>query len=213
MNTTLLLALLLAAPAPPGLYYEQVTESTLGKTSRGQAVRTRVYALGRRMRLESADVANGPAMVLRLDEARAFRLDPASKTARPIDLERLREQSQLDLSAAGEALGAAGEGSVRTTSRRAQDPCRPRCRGLDRRPGGQPDLYVHLAGRGHDTRRFPRGRRARLGPVLDDAAPPVSETAPGPRQWPGLTVVTTVTKIELRPWARARSIFLRATGS
>ncbi len=208
MTALFLLALLLKAPSPPGLYYEQVTETTLGKAPRGQAVRTRVYSLGRRMRLEWAE--GGPAMVLRLDEARAFRLDPASKTARRIDLERLREQSQLDLSAAGEALGAAGEGAVRTTSLSGTKTIAGRaCRGFRiAAPQASLDLYVADLGPGIGVDSFAdflewSGASLALGPVLDEMRRlpgfPLETRTRARVHGQDLTVVTTVTKIELGP--------------
>jgi hypothetical protein len=106
-----------SGPAPPpGLYYEQTTRTTSEGETRGPAVRTRVYSLGRWMRLESAETPAGTALVLRLDEGRAFRLDPARKTATLVDAFRLRAQSQLDLAVAGEALGASDEASVRSSA-------------------------------------------------------------------------------------------------
>ncbi|HEY6548073.1 MAG TPA: hypothetical protein VI589_09210, partial [Vicinamibacteria bacterium] len=206
----LVLALLLKAPSPPGLYYEQVTESVQGKAPRGQAVRTRVYSLGRRMRLESAEGPAGPAMVLRLDEARAFRLDPASKTARRLDLERLREQSQLDLSAAGEALGAAGEGAVRTTSLPGTRTIAGRvCRGYRiAAPQASLDLYVADLGPGIGIDTFAdflewSGASLALGPVLDEMRRlpgfPLETRTRARVHGQDVTVVTTVTKIELGP--------------
>ncbi len=97
---TLLLVLLLAVPVD--LMFEQTVRS-------GDAtVASRVYRSGRKMRLEPVD--GGSAFVLRLDQGRGFRLDPASKVAVEIDVERLRAATQLDLSVAGDlALDVDGE--------------------------------------------------------------------------------------------------------
>lgn len=57
------------------------------------------------MRLESGE-GEGPAFVLRLDDERAFRLDPASRTALMLDLERLRARAQGDAALAGDLMGA-----------------------------------------------------------------------------------------------------------
>ena len=149
-------------------------------------------------------------MVLRLDEARAFRLDPASKTARRLDLERLREQSQLDLSAAGEALGAAGEGSVRTTSLPGTKTIAGRrCRGFRiAAPEASLDLYVADLGPGVGIDTFAdflewSGASLALGPVLDEMRRlpgfPLETRTRARVHGQDLTVVTTVTKIELGP--------------
>ena len=98
---TLLLALLLAVPVD--VMFEQTVRS-----GDGPPIASRVYRSGRKMRLEPAD--GGSAFVLRLDQGRGFRLDPAGKQAVEIDLERLRAATQLDLSTAGDlALGVDGE--------------------------------------------------------------------------------------------------------
>jgi hypothetical protein len=44
--------------------------------------------------------------VLRLDDARAFRLDPASRTAQVLDVGRLRARAQGDIALAGDLMGA-----------------------------------------------------------------------------------------------------------
>ena len=59
-------------------------------------VRSRVWHAGRRMRLEAGDAPGGPALVLRLDEGRALRLDPEAKVAVEIDPAALRARSHQD---------------------------------------------------------------------------------------------------------------------
>ena len=68
----------LAAPSAPGLYFEQTTIVYQHGEPTGPGVRTRTWHSGRRMRLEAGDTASGPALVLRLDLDRAWRLDPGS---------------------------------------------------------------------------------------------------------------------------------------
>jgi hypothetical protein len=68
------------------------------------------------MRLEAGDAPAGPAFVLRLDTGKAYRLDPEQKVAVVIDVERLRARSQMDLSMAGDLMGGAENGRVRTAA-------------------------------------------------------------------------------------------------
>jgi Domain of unknown function (DUF4412) len=101
-----LLALALAAVEPAGLYFEQTTiVRPAGGAAEGPGVRSRVWHAGRRMRLEAGDTPGGPALVLRLDEGRALRLDPESKVAVEIDPARLRARSHADASLAASLMG------------------------------------------------------------------------------------------------------------
>lgn len=109
-----LLALLAPAGAAGGdVYFEQITVSTVRGAAAGPGVASRVWYAGKRMRMEAGDGPRGPAFILRLDTGRAWRLDPATKTALAIDLDRLRSQAQMDLAMAGDLMGAE-EGSART---------------------------------------------------------------------------------------------------
>jgi hypothetical protein len=110
-----LLAASLAA-APTGLYFEQTT--VLHEEGRAEApgVRSRVWCEGPRMRLEPADGAGGPALILRLDEGRALRLDPESRVATELDATRLRARSQTDASVAAGLMGGPGEEGLRTVA-------------------------------------------------------------------------------------------------
>ena len=162
-----------AAPAPPGVYYEQLTQSVVGSSPRGAAVKTRVYSTGRRMRLESGEAEGGPALVLRLDEDRAFRLDPAAKIARLLDLTRLRAQSQMDVGVAGEALGATEEGAARTTPLAGSKVVAGRtCRGF-KIASAQASLEVYVAQVGVGIEAFTdflewSGAGQSLGSLLDE---------------------------------------------
>lgn len=105
-----LLALTLAVAAPTGLYFEQTTiVRPAGAPAEGPGVRSRVWHSGRRLRLEAGDAAGGPALVLRLDEGRALRLDPESRVAVEIDPARLRARTNGDASLAASLMGAGGE--------------------------------------------------------------------------------------------------------
>src|SRR5512137_950322 len=103
-----LFALLLSAPTgvPEGLYFEQTTVvRSAGADVGGPGVRSRVWHAGRRLRLEAGDAPGGPALVLRLDEGRAFRLDPESRVAVELDASRLRARSHEDASVAASLMG------------------------------------------------------------------------------------------------------------
>jgi hypothetical protein len=91
---------------PEGLYFEQTTVVRSAGVATGPGVRSRVWHAGRRLRLEAGDVPGGPALVLRMDEGRALRLDPEQKLAVEIDAERLRARSHGDASVAASLLGS-----------------------------------------------------------------------------------------------------------
>lgn len=107
-----LFALALSASQPTGLYFEQTTVVRPAGEAGGPGVRSRVWHSGRRLRLEAGDAKGGPALVLRLDEGRAFRLDPEAQVAVEIDAGRLRARSHADASVAATMMG--GEDDLRT---------------------------------------------------------------------------------------------------
>jgi len=117
---TLLTALALTASPPgaeaPQLYFEQTTVTLQGGKPAGPGVLTRVWYAGKKMRLQAGDAPSGPALILRLDRGKAYRLDPREKVSLELDLARLRESSQADLAMAGEIMGAREEGAARTSS-------------------------------------------------------------------------------------------------
>jgi hypothetical protein len=110
-----LLALVLSAPAP-GLYFEQTTALVANDGAPAQGVRSRVWCAGRRMRLEAGGPAGGPALVLRLDEGRALRLDPEAHVATELDAARLRARSASDAAVAAGLMGGLGEERLRTAA-------------------------------------------------------------------------------------------------
>ncbi len=85
--------------------FEQTTEVQAPGSPAGAGVKTRVYYSGRRMRLEAAG-EGGPALILRLDDGRALRLDPARKLAVELDLVRLKARARDDMAMAGDLMGA-----------------------------------------------------------------------------------------------------------
>lgn len=115
------LVLVVAAVLPPTpaaadaeVYYEQSTLVRTGGVAEGPGVVSRVWYAGKRMRLEAADVPGGPALILRLDLGKAWRLDPERKLATEVDAARLRSRSQMDAALAGDLMGGSEEGRVRT---------------------------------------------------------------------------------------------------
>jgi hypothetical protein len=93
------------APAD-GIYFEQTTRLVRKEGEPSAGVHSRVWHGPRRIRLEAGDTAGGPAMIVRFDEGRAFRLDPDARVAIEIDPQQLRARSHQDASVAGTLIGA-----------------------------------------------------------------------------------------------------------
>lgn len=112
----LFLAVLAAtvAAGTEDVYFEQSTVTSIEGKPAGPGVTSRVWCSGRRLRMEAGGAAGGPAFLLLLDEGKAYRLDPAEKVAEEVALERLRSRSHTDVGVAGDLMGGAEEGSVRT---------------------------------------------------------------------------------------------------
>lgn len=148
----LALALLLgplaaAAPAaarPTELYFEQSTIVRTDGIAQGPGVLSRVWYGGKRMRLEAGDAPGGPALLLQLDQGKAWRLDPESKVAIAIDISQLRARSQMDASLAADLMGGAEEGTARTVPLRTPHSIAGHlCRGYRiTAPSMLMDLYV-----------------------------------------------------------------------
>jgi Domain of unknown function (DUF4412) len=117
MLTFALSALLAALPSAgsPDVYFEQTTLVFAGGRPVGPGVVSRVWYAGRRMRMEAGGVEGGPALILRIDQGKAYRVDPSAKTTVLVDLERLRARAQMDLSLAGDLMGGGEDARVRTT--------------------------------------------------------------------------------------------------
>ena len=144
--TGLVLLALLAAPAAPAadVFFEQSTVVLEGGRPAGPGVVSRVWYAGRRMRLEPGNTVDGPALILRIDQGKAYRVDPAARRAVVVDLERLRARAQMDPSLAGDLMGAGEDARVRTTAlRESKTIAGHLCRGF-RISGGSAvlDLYV-----------------------------------------------------------------------
>lgn len=144
-----------AAPTtrPKDVYFEQTVVSSTGGRAAGPGVSSRVWhAAGGRMRLQAGGVEDGAALILRLGEGKAWRLDPERRTAMAIDVERLRERSRMDLGLAGQLMGA--EEAPRVAELPAPKVVAGyRCRGYRLRAGSAViELYV--------TRELPLGMEA-----------------------------------------------------
>lgn len=112
MIQTILIALALAASEPAEFSFDQTTVVIAQGAPAGPGVRSRVYCAGRKVRLEPGGAPGAPALVLRLDLGRAWRLDPEARRAVEVDTERLRARSQADASVAAGLMG--GLEDVRT---------------------------------------------------------------------------------------------------
>jgi hypothetical protein len=154
MSVAAVVTLMLAAgPAPSSVSFEQTTTAHAGGKPVGPGVTARVWYAGTRMRLEPGNAPAGTALLLRLDQGKAWRLEPAQKQAIELDLGRLRDQSQMDVSMAGQLMGLEG-GGVRTEALPATKLIDGfRCKGY-RLTAGSAVLEVYL------TRRIPAGVEA-----------------------------------------------------
>ena len=103
---------LLAAPSTLDLYFEQTTIVYIQGQPAGPGVHTRTWYAGQKMRLEAGDA--GPALILRLDLDRVWRLDPGPRVAVELDSARLRARSQADAAFAAGLMGGGEDGAVRT---------------------------------------------------------------------------------------------------
>ena len=154
MILRLLPALLLACAAPvlasasggPDVYYEQVTVVSGEGEAAGPGVRSRVWFAGRKARMEAGEAEGGPALILRLDQGSAWRLDPAERTAERLDLEGLRAQSRSEAALAGELMGAGEPGTVRTSPLPPRTIAGYECRGWRLKAGSAVlDVYTTAA--------------------------------------------------------------------
>jgi hypothetical protein len=103
-----------AIPQESEFVFEQTTVVSIGGEAVGPGARARVLVSGRRVRLEAGDEEGGPALLLWLDQGRAFRLDPERRLAREVDAARLRARSHEDAAVASGLIGGAEEGELRT---------------------------------------------------------------------------------------------------
>lgn len=128
------LAALLSAPAAPppvtDFYFEQTTAPHAGGRASGPGVVSRVWFGGQRMRMEAGGVVPAPALILRLDLGKAYRVDPARKTVTVLDAELLRTRGQMDSAMAGDLMGAADARVVTTELPGERTISGLRCRGF-----------------------------------------------------------------------------------
>jgi hypothetical protein len=130
LRFALFLALAAASrPPAPDVYFEQTTVVFKQGRAAGPGVVSRVWYAGRRMRMEAGGAPGGPALILRIDQGKAYRLDPAARRAVVVDLDALRARAQMDLSLAGDLMGTGEDARVRTSAPRetrtvAGHPCR-----------------------------------------------------------------------------------------
>jgi hypothetical protein len=109
-----LLVLVLLAKAPPQVYFEQTTTTSVAGEAPGPGVRSRVWYAAQRMRMEAGGAGEGVALILRLDQGLAYRIDPARKEAVRLDLAALRTRVREDSAAAGMLMG--GDASFRVSA-------------------------------------------------------------------------------------------------
>jgi hypothetical protein len=98
------------------------------------------------MRMEAGGVSPAPALILRLDQGKAYRVDPAQRTVTVMDADRLRTRGQMDSAMAGELMGADNARVTTTPLPGARTVAGHKCRGF-RIKGGTTvmDLWVTSA--------------------------------------------------------------------
>jgi hypothetical protein len=114
ITTSAILFALAATPAAPAaappessdVYFEQTTVAYEEGRPSGPGVVSRVWYGGQRLRMEAGGVTPAPALILRIDKGKAYRVDPAEKTVAVMDANRLRTRGQMDSAMAGELMGA-----------------------------------------------------------------------------------------------------------
>jgi hypothetical protein len=155
LTAAALVALLSAVPAgrTAEVYFEQTVVSSTDGRAAGPGVSSRVWhAADGRMRLEAGGAPDGAALILRLGEGKAWRLDPERQTAVALDMARLRARARMDLGMAGQLMGAAEAPRV-SELREAKVVAGYRCRGYRLSAGSAVmDLYL--------TRELPLGMEA-----------------------------------------------------
>jgi hypothetical protein len=149
LSAVLLATLAGGVPAPPpatDVYFEQTTVAYADGRPSGPGVVSRVWYGGQRMRMEAGGLTSAPALILRLDQGKAYRVDPAERRVNVLPLERLRTRGQMDSAMAGELMGAENARVVTTALPGERTVAGYRCRGF-RISGGTMvmDLWVTAA--------------------------------------------------------------------
>jgi hypothetical protein len=149
--SAILLAGAAAAPATAAkpatdVYFEQTTVAWEDGRPSGPGVASRVWYGGERMRMEAGGVSPAPALILRLDQGKAYRVDPAQRTVTVMDADRLRTRGQMDSAMAGELMGADNARVTTTPLSGERTVAGHKCRGF-RIKGGTTvmDLWVTSA--------------------------------------------------------------------
>lgn len=94
-----------ATPASTDVTFDQTTVTTVdGKA--GPAMTSRVFWSGRRVRLESGDAFEPLVLLVDFERDRAYRIDPAARTATRLDADALRARAHLGFAIAGDRLGS-----------------------------------------------------------------------------------------------------------
>src|SRR5687768_14717313 len=118
------------APRAADVYFEQTTVAYEDGLPSGPGVISRVWYGGERMRMEAGGVSPAPALILRLDQGKAYRVDPARRTVAVLDAERLRTRGQMDSAMAGELMGAENARVTTTPLRGVRTLAGHKCRGF-----------------------------------------------------------------------------------
>ena len=115
MNTiaAVLLAVLAATRArarrrspPPTSISSRRRSPTQGGRPSGPGVVSRVWYGGQRMRMEAGGVESAPALILRLDQGKAYRSTPRSDASPSWTRSGCATRGQMDSAMAGELMGA-----------------------------------------------------------------------------------------------------------
>jgi hypothetical protein len=105
----LLIAAVASVPATDGarapVYFEQQTETLVDGQPSGPTLRSRAWIAGRKLRLEREDAPAGSALIIRLDQGRALRVDAERHVVSQIDLDQELTQSRIEMGVAGDLMG------------------------------------------------------------------------------------------------------------
>jgi hypothetical protein len=118
MLPVLAAVVLAAAPAAGDVYFEQTTVPYADGKPAGPGVASRVWhgGEGRRLRMEAGGVTPSPALILRLDLGKAYRVEPSLRRVSVMSAERLRMRSHMDAAMAAELMGTDRDTRARTTT-------------------------------------------------------------------------------------------------
>ncbi len=125
MTIQIVLWLALAGAAPQAVAashvsFDQETETLVDGRPTGSLVHSRAFIADRRMRVERADskAEPSPTLIVRLDQGRAWRIDPAGRVAWEVDLAREQTRSQVEMGVVGDLIGERLQAAPLPRSRR-----------------------------------------------------------------------------------------------